>query len=153
VIIEVINPQRDDVKCLINQADSLMLAMYPPQSNHLDGIDELSASNVCFVGAFIKGQLAGIGAVKIQDDDGVYGEIKRVFVDSKYRGQNVAVNIMHYLEQHLVSRGVSLARLETGDKQFAAIGLYQRLGYGICPPYGSYLEDPFSVFMEKHLAT
>lgn len=151
MIIEVISPRRDDVKSLINQADQLMLAMYPPESNHLDGIDELSGPNVCFVGAYMDDELAGIGAVKILDDGGVYGEIKRVFVDPQYRGQNVASSVMGYLEQHLASCGIVMARLETGARQTAAIGLYQRLGYVIRPPYGSYVDDPLSVFMEKRL--
>ena len=152
MIIEVISPDRDDVKRLINEADALMLAMYPPESNHLDDIQELSGSNVCFAGAFVQQALAGIGAVKIQNNDGAYGEIKRVYVDPSYRGQNIAVSLMRFLEQHLIDSGISLARLETGDKQIAAIGLYEKLGYRIRGPYGDYAQDPLSVFMEKRLA-
>ena len=149
--IEQINPGRSDVKRLIQEADALMLAMYPPESNHLDDISELSGSNVCFVGAFIDDQLAAIGAVKMMDDDGIYGEIKRVYVDTQFRGQNLAATVMEYLEQHLISNSVPIARLETGDKQTAAIGLYEKLGYQIRDPYGSYIEDPLSIFMEKKL--
>ena len=147
----MISPDRDDVKRLINEADALMLAMYPPESNHLDDIQELSGPNVCFAGAFMQQQLAGIGAVKFQDDDGVYGEIKRVYVDTQYRGQNIAVSVMRFLEQYLIDNGIALARLETGDKQTAAIGLYEKLGYHIRGPYGGYVKDPLSVFMEKQL--
>ena len=151
MVIEQINPARSDVKRLIQEADSLMLAMYPPESNHLDDVSELSGSNVCFTGAFIQDQLAAIGAVKIMNNDGMYGEIKRVYVDTQYRGQNLAAAVMQYLEQYLISQGVLIARLETGDKQIAAIGLYEKLGYSIRDPYGSYIEDPLSIFMEKKL--
>ena len=151
MIIKAINPDRVDVKRLIHQADTLMLAMYPPESNHLDDVNELSAPNVCFVGGFIDEQLAGIGGVKTMDNEGVYGEIKRVFVDPQYRGQNLAMQLMQYLEQYLITQGITIARLETGDKQIAAIRLYEKLGYRLCKPYGAYQEDPLSVFMQKQL--
>ena len=151
MLIEVIKPDRDDVKCLIHKADASMLAAYPAESNHLDDIGELSQSNVYFLGAFIKDQLAAIGAVKTMNDDGTYGEIKRLYVDPLYRGQNISVKLMQCLEQHLITNGIVLARLETGDKQTAAISLYEKLGYYLRQPYGKYVADPLSVFMEKRL--
>ena len=42
--------------------------------------------------------------------------------------------------------------LETGYLQTEAIGLYRRLGYAERPPFGDYLPDPLSIFMEKPLA-
>jgi putative acetyltransferase len=42
-------------------------------------------------------------------------------------------------------------RLETGVLQKAAIGLYVSLGYDHIQPFGSYLDDPLSLFMEKYL--
>ena len=41
--------------------------------------------------------------------------------------------------------------LKTGGLQKAAIGLYESLGYYHIQPFGSYLDDPLSLFMEKHL--
>ncbi len=151
MIIKIIDPQRKDVRALIKHADDLMVAMYPPESNHLDDLSELSKGNVCFVGAFFENKLAGIGAVKILADDGDYGEIKRVFVEELYRGKKVAQKIMAFLEAHLLEKNIFIARLETGDKQIEAIGLYKKLGYQIRGPYADYEEDPLSVFMEKIL--
>jgi putative acetyltransferase len=42
-------------------------------------------------------------------------------------------------------------RLETGTHQLASIHLYERLSYVTRGPFGSYAEDPLSVFMEKRL--
>lgn len=42
--------------------------------------------------------------------------------------------------------------LETGHLQSEAIGLYARFGYERPEPFGSYVEDPNSVFMQKHAA-
>ena len=43
--------------------------------------------------------------------------------------------------------------LETGsrDASAAARRLYERVGFTYCPPFGSYVEDPESVFMTRHL--
>jgi hypothetical protein len=40
---------------------------------------------------------------------------------------------------------------ETGVLQKAAIGLYESFGYCQIQPFGSYLDDPLSLFMETHL--
>ncbi len=43
--------------------------------------------------------------------------------------------------------------LEIGYLQTAAIALYARCGYARCAPFGSYLEDPNTVFMMTRVAT
>jgi len=149
--IKAINPLRNDVQRLITQADAVMLSQYPAESNHLDDVNELAKPNVYFIGAFVDDRLAGIGAVKLLSDDGEYGEIKRVYVEPDFRGLGISVEIMSMLEAHLSARGVSCARLETGNKQSEAVSLYRKLGYHVRPPYGSYTEDPLSLFMEKRL--
>ncbi|UIP26957.1 GNAT family N-acetyltransferase [Photobacterium sp. TLY01] len=107
--------------------------------------------NVHLVGAFVRGALAGIGAVKMMDDDGQYGEIKRMFVLDNYRGLGISRQIMDALHQYLKHNGVSIARLETGVNQPESIGLYQTLGYRVCEPYGQYQSHPLSIFMELDL--
>jgi putative acetyltransferase len=39
--------------------------------------------------------------------------------------------------------------LETGPTLTEALGLYERMGYRRCGPFGEYPDDPFSVFMHK----
>ena len=46
---------------------------------------------------------------------------------------------------------VTTLRLETGIKQDAAIRLYESAGFHRRGPFGSYRDDPLSVFMEKPL--
>ena len=145
------DPADPRVSVLLEQSDAYMNALYPPHSNHLEGIAALPLANVFFVGATMGSILAGCGAVKTMDDDAVYGEIKRVFVAPDYRGAGLSVAIMQVLEQHLTDHGVRFARLETGVLQPEALGLYRRLGYVERPPFGRYQPDPLSVFMEKRL--
>jgi putative acetyltransferase len=84
-------------------------------------------------------------------DDGRYGELKRVFVLESHRGKGYSKAIMEKLEGHLKSSGIALARLETGIRQPEALGLYKRLGYVERAPFGAYVADPLSIFMEKRL--
>lgn len=148
--INPIDPQ--SAAALIAQSDAYMAALYPAESNHLESLSALSQPNVLLVGARIEGELVACGAVKTLDDDGRYGEIKRVFVLEQHRGKGLSKAIMQKLEAHLQATGVRLARLETGIHQPEALGLYTQLGYALREPFGAYAHDPLSVFMEKTLA-
>ena len=150
--ITPIDPLLPEAQALLAQSDAYMAALYPAESNHLESAQALRQSHVLFVGAYIDGTLVGCGAVKTMDDDGTYGEIKRVFVLDAHRGKGLSKAIMQTLEAHLAASGVGLARLETGIHQPEALGLYARLGYVEREPFGSYAPDPLSVFMEKPLA-
>ena len=148
--IKAIDADREDVRILLAASDQYLRSLYPEESNHLDDTDTLSKPNSVLLGAFADNHLLGIGAVKLFYADG-YGEVKRVFVDPLYRGQGIAKPIMAALEAKLVKEGIIFARLETGIKQTAAIGLYKNLGYQERAPFGQYVTDPLSIFMEKQL--
>jgi len=107
---------------------------------------------VLFLGAWIGDVVVGCGAVKTLDDDGLYGEIKRMFVVPELRGRGVSKAILRALEAHLIVREIPCARLETGIRQPEAIGLYRRLGYRERGPFGRYTSDPLSLFMEKRFS-
>jgi len=149
--IRVVSPLREDVAVLLQQALTYAANLYPGGSNHTEDANQLSRPNVHFVGAFERQELVGIGAVKRLDDDGVYGEIKSLFVLPKARGLGVAGRIMQVLEDHLRAHDIDLVRLETGVVQTAAIALYHRLGYQDREPFGAYKPDRLSLFMEKSL--
>jgi putative acetyltransferase len=151
VNIEKIDPADPRVRALLAQSDAYMATLYPAESNHMEDVEALRKPNVFFIGASIDGDIAGCGAVKTMRDDGVYGEIKRVFVAPAHRGRGISRAIMEALERHLVEQGVPLARLEMGALQPEALGLYRRLGYLERPPFGKYQLDPQSLFMEKRL--
>lgn len=150
--IERLDPECKAARSLIEQSDRYMESLYPSESNHLESIEALKLPSVTFFGGYIDGELVACGAVKILDDDGSYGEIKRVFVIEEHRGRGLSKAIMARLERHLKESNVAIARLETGIRQPEALGLYGRLDYVIREPFGSYGNDPLSVFMEKQLA-
>lgn len=139
------------VLSLVALSDEYLSALYPPESNHAEPLEALVGEDAAFFAGFMDEQLVACGAVKILDDDSCYGEIKRVFVRESQRGNRLAVAIMRHLEDYLMDHGVDIARLEAGPMQPEALGLYRKLGYVERGPFGRYLSDPLSVFMEKQL--
>ena len=150
VRIQRVDPRIPDAQRLITELDAYQSALYPPESNHLDGTAELISPNVTFVVAYQDGQAVGCGAAKVMED-GEYGEIKRLYVSPSARGAGVARAMMALLESDMAALGVNVTRLETGIHQEAAVRLYERLGYKRIEPFGSYQQDPLSIFMEKQL--
>ncbi len=149
--IEFLDSDSAEVQALIARSDAFYSGLYPPESNHLEDYQSLKLANIMFVGYRIDTELVACGAAKTLTDDGVYAEIKRVFVDHQHRGKGLSVKIMQFLETELADRGIDVFRLETGVKQPEAIGLYRKLGYRERGPYGSYKPDPVSIFMEKKI--
>jgi len=147
--VKKISPKDKEAKKLIDELDDYLKCLYPAESNYLDSVEELSKDNVHFVGAFENENIVGCGSVKIMDQD--YGEIKRVYVPPKYRGKGISKIIMNSLENFLMNSHIKVVRLETGIHQKEAIGLYTKRGYKRTAPFGTYREDPLSIFMEKNL--
>jgi putative acetyltransferase len=146
VIVKPIKPF--EASDLIEALDTYQKSLYPPESNHLDSIADLSAANVLMIGAFDGMAVIAMGAVKMFNG---YGEIKRLYVMPDYRARGVAMLIMRHLEAYLVELGIHTARLETGFRQEEAIAFYRSIGYRRRGPFGNYKPDPSSIFMEKDL--
>jgi putative acetyltransferase len=147
-----IEPDEAGISSLLDQSFELMASLYPAESNHSLEIEELKDPSCYFIGAFVNGTPVGCGAVRISGDRS-YGEIKAVYVADEHRRKGVSRVIMQELASHLTSQNIGTARLETGNKQPEAFGLYSGLGYVKCGPFGNYSPDPNSIFMEKHIGT
>jgi putative acetyltransferase len=109
--------------------------------------DQLEESGVHLVGASLDGVLVGIGGVEIQDD--AYAELKRMYVDPGCRGRGIADAVMTSLVDHAVAHGTTTLRLETGDKQLAAIGFYARHGFVVVDRFPPYVDSATSVCMAR----
>jgi putative acetyltransferase len=109
----------------------------------------LRSANVYMVGARVDGALCGVGGLELQA--GGVGELKRFFVTRQYRGIGVAEALLDALFDYARAHGRDLVRLETGDKQQAAISFYRRRGFVAIPRFGPYLESSTSVRMERGL--
>ena len=73
-----------------------------------------------------------------------------MFVRPEARGRGIGRAILAAIEAALRGR-VTILRLETGIKQEPAMRLYESAGFRRRGPFGSYRDDPLSVFMEKPL--
>jgi putative acetyltransferase len=74
-----------------------------------------------------------------------------MFVRAQARGNGVGRRLLEALEDAARQRNVDRVSLETGIRQPEAIGLYRAAGYRDCPPFGTYRDDPLSLFMTKRL--
>ncbi len=124
-----------------------MALLYLAESNHLVDPSVLRGQGARFIGAFIDDVCAGCVGIRFVQGSPPYGEIKRLYVDPAYRGKAIASKLMAEIEQATIAEGIGILRLETVVLQKAAIGLYESLGYDHIQLFGSYLDDPLSLFM------
>lgn len=144
------SPDQPDVIALIAELDAYQDTLYPPESRHALDLSSLKQSNVrFFVARDAAGEAVGCAAVVLGD---AYGEIKRMYVSPASRGQGVARRLLQALESAALASGCRLLTLESGPFQPEALGLYAALGYERRGPFGSYTDDPLSVFMQKAIS-
>jgi putative acetyltransferase len=143
------NPDQPEIAALIAASDAYMAALYPAESNHLLDIASLQRPEVAFVVARDAGRALGCGAVV--DSTQGWGEIKRMFVWPEARGLKLGRRLLDTLECIALARGATALRLEMGIRQPEALALYRSAGFVEIGPFGNYLPDPLSLFMEKRL--
>lgn len=80
-----------------------------------------------------------------------YGELKRMYVRPALRGRGLGRQLLERLAAHARANGVKVLRLETGIHQVEALGLYESFGFQRRGPFGTYRDDPLSLYLEKHL--
>jgi putative acetyltransferase len=142
-------PKQPDIIAMLDELDAYCGALYPAESNHLMDVNSLTRDDVVFlVARDARGTAVGCGAYV---NRGSYGEVKRMFVAPSQRGLGVGGMLLAEIARQAKEAGLSALMLETGIHQPEAIGLYERDGFSYCEPFGEYLPDPLSVFMEKAL--
>lgn len=149
IVIKSTDPRTPTIQKMISDLDDYQASLYPPESNHLEPVDKLVSPEYFFIAAWYEQAVLGIASFRRMPE--TYVEIKRLYVPHQNRGMGLAIKLMNVLEEQAVQEGFSEARLETGIDQHEALSLYQKLGYEKTEPFGSYQEDPLSVFMRKKL--
>ncbi len=154
---------------LLLLSDEYMASLYPAESNHLVSSESLRTGDATFIGAFVaidstSGPMTSGNSGEVGDPNGhecvgcvaarfyreqAYAEIKRLYVAEAHRGGGLAKQLMAAIEGDIVAQGIECARLEMGIYQPEADALYRSLGYRDIPPFGDYLLDPLSQFLEK----
>jgi putative acetyltransferase len=142
-------PRQDDLLELMRLGDEFTLGLYPPESSHLLGVEELERPEVTVFAA--RGDGTALGMVALVDRGDGSAELKRMFVLPHQRGRGVAAALMRTLEDFATAHDIRIVQLETGPLQPAALRLYERCGYRLIPNFGKYVGDPNSVCYEKKL--
>jgi DNA-binding MarR family transcriptional regulator/N-acetylglutamate synthase-like GNAT family acetyltransferase len=100
-----------------------------------------------FVLVRVDGRVAGCGGVHVLAD-GV-AEIKRMWIDDAMRGLGLGARLLRTLEEHAVSLGCAVVRLDTNSVLTDAIAMYRRAGYRDIARYNT---NPYAeLFFEKQL--
>lgn len=150
VTIGIESPDQPEVIALIAELDEYQDSLYPPESRHALDLASLKQTNVLFaVARDGAGQAVGCAALVLGPE---FGEIKRLYVNPRGRGQGVARKLLALIESRAIGFDCKLLKLETGPYQAEALALYASAGYERRGPFADYTNDPLSVFMQKKLA-
>jgi putative acetyltransferase len=124
-----------------------MAMVSPPESRHALNLDGLRRPEITFWSIWDEGDLAGCGALK--ELTGEHGEVKSMRTAYAYQRRGVASQMLRHIVEEARRRGYARVSLETGAMDYfePARRLYASFGFTYCGPFGSYREDPNSVFM------
>jgi len=104
-----------------------------------------------FLIAYLENIPVASGALRPIDETTV--EVRRMYVSKNARRLGIARSMLAALEDKAVELGYETMRLETGNRQNAAMALYESYGFHRIPPFGEYASDPTSVCYEKSITT
>ncbi|HEY3794466.1 MAG TPA: GNAT family N-acetyltransferase [Bradyrhizobium sp.] len=147
------DPAQPEIITLLQDGEQHSASLYPAESNHHLPLDALRTAHVRFLVARDgTGRAIATGAVALFGSGAEsWAELKRMWVVPEARGKGVSKTVLEALEAIAREAGVRCLRLETGIENHAALALYERAGFARRDPFGDYLPDPLSVFMEKQL--
>ena len=154
VDIERVTSATRDVRELIGELDRALAAEYLPEQQHGLALDALFQPHIRFFVARLNGAAVGCGGGALFDD---FAEVKRMYVRETARGHGVAQALLARIEAEARVTGFAVLRLETGERQAAALRFYARAGFQPCAAFGDYAAMrpeavATSIFMEKRLS-
>lgn len=136
-----------EIRSLLETHFAGMLANSPEGSCHFLDFDGLNAPAVIFWSIWDGDSLAGCGALKELSSE--HGEIKSMRTHADHLRKGVGAVMLTHIISEARERGYRWLSLETGSTEafIPALALYEAHGFQFCPPFGDYVEDPFSRFM------
>jgi putative acetyltransferase len=154
ITIEPAVTATEDVRTLVGELEQVLSAEYPPEQRHGLPLDAIFQPHIRFFVARLGGAPVGCGGVALFPG---FAEVKRMYVRDLARGRGVADALLARIEKETCDAGLALLRLETGDRQLAAIRFYERAGFQRCAAFGAYASMlpssiATSVFFEKRLS-
>ena len=120
---------------------------FDPARSNSASVAEMTPPAGFFIVAWLDGQPAGCGALKVSD--AVTGEIKRMWTSQSSRGLGIARKVLRSLEEKAREVGLARLHLETNRTLTEAQALYRQEGYEEVAPFNS---EPYAHhWFEKRL--
>lgn len=151
--IELDDLSRQQVHALLNEHLTNMFELSPPENVFALDVTKLRAPDITFWTVWENELLLGCGALKELSAE--HGEVKSMRTPRALRRRGAGRAVLAHIIAVAGQRGYETLSLETGSNPafLPAQKLYQSFGFTYCGPFGSYREDPNSVFMSLRLAT
>lgn len=129
-----------------------MVPTAPPESRHALDLDGLRAPGVRLWALRDGDEL--LGTVALAPLEPGHEELKSMRVAPAARGRGAGRRLLEHALDDARRRGIERISLETGSQDFFAPArrLYASHGFAPCPPFGSYVEDPNSVYLTRECA-
>lgn len=145
------SPVGPDLALLFARHTADMHADTPPESIHMMDASQLNEAGAQFFVLRDAGVPLAMGAFK--PFEASHAEIKSMHVLHEYRGRGLSRKMLQHIVDAAKAAGITRLSLETGSQEMfrPARQLYERAGFSECPPFGSYVLDPMSVFMTREL--
>ena len=120
-------------------------------SAHALDLNGLRSPDIHFWTAWDGDCVIAVGALKLLSES--HGEIKSMHTQQSHRRKGAGSAMLRHIMAIARQMGLSRLSLETGSWPYfdAARTLYKNHGFVECPPFGSYIVDPNSVFMTLEL--
>ncbi|MFC5498604.1 GNAT family N-acetyltransferase [Caenimonas terrae] len=149
--IEIDDLTRPEVIALLNEHLANMYELSPPESVHALDLAKLRQPDITFWSVWDGDGLLGCGALKELAPG--HGEVKSMRTPAARRRTGAGRAVLAHIIGVARQRNYQRLSLETGssDAFRPAQVLYESAGFTRCGPFGSYAEDPHSVFMTLQL--
>lgn len=145
--ITIDDPERDDVRALLEEHLRNMHAITPAGSVHALDVGRLKVPSITFWSVRDGETLLGCGALK--ELDPTHGEVKSMRTPESARRRGAGRAMIHHIIAVARARGYARLSLETGASApfLPARRLYESVGFTSCGPFGDYPDDPHSAFL------
>ncbi len=143
---------RPQVHALLEEHLANMYELSPPEQVFALDLNKLRADDITFWTVWEQGLLLGCGALKELTPN--HGEIKSMRTPAAARGRGAGLAVLAHIISVAQQRGYTKLSLETGTHPAfkPAHKLYLSQGFVMSGPFGGYLANEHSVFMELGLS-
>jgi putative acetyltransferase len=150
--IEVDDLSRAQVHALLEEHLANMYELSPPEQVFALDLNKLRAKDITFWTVWDEQVLLGCGALK--ELTPTHGEIKSMRTPAAARGRGAGRAVLQHIILEAQQRSYTKLSLETGTHAAfqPAHNLYRSKGFVMSGPFGSYLPNEHSVFMELRLS-